>query len=326
MKKVLVTGGAGYIGSVTASELLKAGYDVVIFDNMELGHAAAIPEAATFIEGDLRNHDEVAQIFKDHEIDGILHFAAYSLVGESMENPLKYLRENPLAASVLVEEAMKAGVNKFILSSTAALFGAAEEMPIDESEPIVPGSAYGESKQTIERMLYWLHETKGLRYACLRYFNACGATENIGEHHDPETHLIPLILQVALGKREKIFIFGDDYETRDGTCIRDYIHVVDLASAHILALEALDERETFTYNLGNGQGYSVKEVIEAARKVTGHEIPAEVAERRAGDPPELIASSAAIKKDLGWDPQYPGIEEIVESAWKWHKAHPDGYK
>lgn len=327
MKKLLVTGGAGYIGSVTAAQLLDEGYEVVIFDNLCLGHREAIPEKAIFVEADLTDKDQVKQLFQDHsDIEGILHFASYSLVGESMSNPMKYMRDNTYAAANVLEEAVDAGVKRFILSSTANLFGAAEEMPIDESEPIEPGAPYGESKQYIERMLYWLGKTHGLRYACLRYFNACGCTETIGEDHEPETHLIPLILQVALGQRENITIFGDDYPTRDGTCIRDYVHVSDLASAHILAFEALGEHKNLTYNLGNGQGYSVMEVIEAVRKVTGHPIPAVIGERRAGDPPELVASSQAIQKDLGWKPKHPDIEDIVATAWKWHKTHPNGYE
>ncbi len=325
--KVLVTGGAGYIGSVTSAELIKKGYDVVVFDNLELGHKDAIPPEATFFEGNLASSEDHAHVFKDHsDIEAILHFAAYSQVGESMEDPLKYLRGNVVTSSNALEAAMKFGVNKFILSSTAALFGASREMPISENEPIVPGSPYGESKNYIERILFWLNKTHGMRYACLRYFNACGCTEQQGEDHDPETHLIPLIVKVALGQRENITVFGDDYPTRDGTAIRDYVHVKDLASAHILALEALDDKETLTYNLGNGQGYSVLEVIEAVRKVTGHPIPQVMGERRAGDPPELVASSKAIRDDLGWEPQYPGIDEIVESEWKWHKDHPNGYE
>jgi UDP-glucose 4-epimerase len=326
MKKVLITGGAGYIGSVTAEQMISKGYEVVIFDNLALGHAEAIHPDATFVQVDLGDLSHVKnQLQQNSDIDGIIHFASYSLVGESMQNPLKYLRENVVSASNMLEAALDAGINKFILSSTAALFGASEGEPIDESEPIVPGSPYGESKNYIERILFWLHKTHEMRYACLRYFNACGCTESLGEDHNPETHLIPLILQVALGQREHITVFGDDYPTRDGTCIRDYIHVTDLASAHILAFEALDTHETLTYNLGNGQGYSVMEVIEAARRVTGHPIPHEIGDRRAGDPAMLVASSAAIQRDLGWKPVHPEIDDIVATAWEWHRRRPKGY-
>lgn len=327
MKKVLVTGGAGYIGSVTASEMIKKGYEVVIFDNLELGHAQALHPDATFVQGDLADINQVRELFQKHpDFEGIIHFASYSLVGESMQNPLKYLRNNAVSASNILEVACEADVKKFILSSTAALFGASEGKPIDENEPVVPGSPYGESKNYIEKVLSWLHKTHGMRYACLRYFNACGCTSDLGEDHHPETHLIPLILQVALGQRDQITVFGNDYPTRDGTCIRDYVHVVDLASAHILALEALEEKEELTYNLGNGQGYSVLEVIEAARRVTGHPIPHVVGDRRPGDPAMLVASSEAIMRDLGWKPEFPEIDAIAESAWKWHKEHPKGYE
>lgn len=324
--KVLVTGGAGYIGSITAAELLSAGHEVVVFDNLYQGHAAAVPPEAAFVRGDLADRAALAALFREQgPIDGILHFASYTLVGESMQQPLKYLRDNVVNAANLLEAAVENGTERFILSSTANLFDDPERMPIDESERIVPGSPYGESKQTIERMLHWLHRVHGLRYACLRYFNACGDTPERGEDHDPETHLIPLVLQVALGQRERITVFGDDYPTRDGTCVRDYIHVVDLASAHILALEALDELGARAYNLGNGEGFTVLEVIEEARRVTGHPIPHVVGPRRAGDPATLIASSDAIRRELGWQPRYPGLSEILASAWAWHRSHPEGY-
>ncbi len=324
--KVLVTGGAGYIGSVAAAELVAAGHDVVVFDNLYQGHRAAVPPEAAFVAGDLADRAAVAALFAAHPgIDGILHFASYTLVGESMAQPLKYLRDNVANAANLLEAALAHGVGRFILSSTANLFDAPARMPIDEAEAIVPGSPYGESKHTIERMLHWLHRTHGLRYACLRYFNAAGCTPARGEDHDPETHLIPLVLQVALGQRPSIAVFGADYPTPDGTCVRDYIHVVDLAQAHILALEALGERPVLTYNLGNGQGFSVLEVLETARRVTGHPIPHTLAPRRPGDPATLIASSAALRRDLGWQPRFPSLEAIVASAWDWHRAHPEGY-
>ncbi|EFO80703.1 UDP-glucose 4-epimerase [Oscillochloris trichoides DG-6] len=324
--KILVTGGAGYIGSATAAELLDAGHQVVVFDNLSQGHREAVPPAATFIQGDLADRAALAQLFAAHpDIDGIMHFASYTLVGESMQQPLLYLRDNLVNAANLLEAAVAAGVRRFILSSTANLFDDPAKMPIDEHERIVPGSPYGESKFFIERLLHWFERIYGLRYACMRYFNASGDTPERGEHHDPETHLIPLILQVALGQREQITIFGNDYPTPDGTCIRDYVHVVDLAQAHILALQALDRLGSRKYNLGNGSGFSVLEVIEAARKVTGHPIPHVVGPRRAGDPAILVASSETIRQELGWQPRYPDIESIIATAWEWHRSHPQGY-
>jgi UDP-glucose 4-epimerase len=324
---ILVTGGAGYIGSITTAELVQAGYRVVVFDNLYQGHAQAVHPDALFVEGDLADRVAVQQLFKQHpDIDGIMHFASYTLVGESMQQPLKYLRENLVNVSNLLEFAVLHGVKRFILSSTANLFDAPERMPIDEQEHIVPGSPYGESKFFIERMLHWFERIYGLRYACLRYFNAAGDTPQRGEDHDPETHLIPLVLQVPLGQREHITVFGDDYPTRDGTCVRDYIHVVDLAQAHILAVQALDELGSRVYNLGNGQGFTVLEVIEAARRITGHPIPHVVGPRRAGDPAVLVASSERIRRELGWQPRYPTLDDIVGSAWEWHWNHPHGYR
>ncbi len=324
---ILVTGGAGYIGSITTAELVQAGYRVVVFDNLYQGHAQAVHPDALFVEGDLADRVAVQQLFKQHtDIDGIMHFASYTLVGESMQQPLKYLRENLVNVSNLLEFAVLHGVKRFILSSTANLFDAPERMPIDEQEHIVPGSPYGESKFFIERMLHWFERIYGLRYACLRYFNAAGDTPQRGEDHDPETHLIPLVLQVPLGQREHITVFGDDYPTRDGTCVRDYIHVVDLAQAHILAVQALDELGSRVYNLGNGQGFTVMEVIESARRITGHPIPHGVGPRRAGDPAVLVASSERIRRELGWQPRYPTLDDIVGSAWEWHRSHPHGYR
>jgi UDP-glucose 4-epimerase len=323
--KVLVTGGAGYIGSITVEQLIKAGEEVVVFDNLFQGHRDAVHPDAIFVQGDLADKAAIDAVLAEHRPDGIMHFASYTLVGESMERPFLYLRDNVVNGLNLIQSAVEHGVRRFILSSTANLFDDPLNMPIAEDERIVPGSPYGESKYIIERYLHWMDRIYGFRYACLRYFNACGASEERGEHHDPETHLIPLVLQVALGQREKIVIFGDDYETPDGTCVRDYIHVIDLAQAHILALRDLHNGSR-KYNLGNGRGYSIRQVIETARDVTGHPIPAVVGPRRPGDPDILIASSETINHDLGWTPRYPKLHTIIETAWNWHLAHPDGYK
>ena len=321
---ILVTGGAGYIGSVTVEQLIKEGETVIVFDNLYQGHRDAVHPEATFVHGDLANKADIEATFAAHSIDAIMHFASYTLVGESVDQPFMYLRDNVVNAANLLEVAVQAGRRKFILSSTANLFDEPERMPISENEQIIPGSPYGESKHMIERYLYWLDQIYDFRYAALRYFNACGATEARGEHHNPETHLIPIVLEVALGKREKLLVFGNDYDTPDGTCVRDYIHVVDLAQAHILALRALDQGSR-TYNLGNGRGYTNLEVIETARKITGHPIPFEYIERRPGDPDILIADSEQINHDLGWTPRFPDLYSIIESAWQWHQAHPEGY-
>lgn len=325
--KILVTGGAGYIGSITVERLIKSGAEVVVFDNLYQGHRDAVHPDAVFIQGDLSDNTAVETAIATHQPDGIMHFASYTLVGESMERPFMYLRDNVVNGLNLIESAVKHHVRGFILSSTANLFDDPKKMPIDENERIVPGSPYGESKFILERNLYWMDRLYDMRYTCLRYFNACGATEERGEDHDPETHLIPLVLQVALGQREKIVIFGDDYDTPDGSCVRDYIHVIDLAEAHILAMRSLLEGgKSGKFNLGNGRGYSVKEVIQTAREVTGHPIPAEVGERRPGDPNILIASSETINHELGWQPQFPQLRTIIETAWNWHCAHPQGYE
>ena len=322
--KILVTGGAGYIGSAAVELLIAAGESVIVFDNLSLGHRAAVHPAAVFVKGDLSNRAEIDGALGDHRPDAVMHFAAKSLVGESMEKPFLYLGDNVRNGLNLLESMVEHGVKRIILSSTANLFAQPERMPIDESEPIVPGSPYGESKFILERMLHWLDRIYGLRFACLRYFNAAGATPTRGEDHDPELHLIPLVLQVALGKREKVTVFGEDYPTRDGTCVRDYIHVIDLAQAHILALRALDRGSSF-YNLGNGEGFTVKEVIDTAREITGRAIRADIGPRRAGDPAVLVAASDKIRKELGWVSQFPRVHEIIESAWRWHKANPNGY-
>jgi len=322
--KILVTGGAGYIGSIVVEQLVKQGEDVVVFDNLYQGHAAAVHPQAAFVKGDLANIAEIDAVFNQHRPEAIMHFASHTLVGESMEKPFLYLGENVTNGLNLLQTALKYGTKKLILSSTANLFDDPEHMPIAETERIVPGSPYGESKYILERFLYWLDRTQGFRYAALRYFNAAGASAERGEDHHPELHLIPIVLQVALGQRDSIKIFGDDYPTPDGTCVRDYIHVLDLAQAHILALRALDKGSR-KYNLGNGRGFSVKELIELAREITGHPIPAEVVARRPGDPATLIAASDTIRRELGWQPQYTDLRDIIESAWKWHQAHPNGY-
>ena len=322
--KVLVTGGAGYIGSVAVERLLAAGYEVVVLDNLSQGHRAAVHPEATFVQGDLRERLVIDRLFDDYEITAVMHFASHTLVGESMQKPFLYLGDNVTCGTNLLQSMIEHDVRRFVLSSTANLFDTPENIPIAESETIRPGSPYGESKYMLERMLCWLEKTSGLKYAALRYFNAAGATAERGEDHCPECHLIPLILQVALGQQEKIMIFGTDYPTPDGTCVRDYIHIADLADAHILALEAL-ERGSCTYNLGNGRGFSVTQVIETAREITGHPIACEVGPRRPGDPAELIASSEAIIRELGWKPNYPELEQILSTAWDWHRRHPNGY-
>jgi UDP-glucose 4-epimerase len=323
--KVLVTGGAGYIGSVTVEQLIKAGHQVAVFDNLSQGHRAAIHEDAEFIAGDLANRDGIDNAITGFRPDAVMHFAAKSLVGESMQFPFLYLGDNVRNGLNLLESVVEHGIQKFILSSTANLFDEPETIPIDEQERIVPGSPYGESKYILERMLHWLDRTGKLRFAALRYFNAAGATQSRGEDHDPETHLIPLVLQVALGQRKDIKVFGDDYETPDGTCVRDYIHVADLAQAHRLALHAIDHT-SHVYNLGNGLGFSVQQVLNAAREITGHAIPSEVVGRRPGDVATLVAASDKVRSDLGWRPEHPEISQIIESAWRWHSDHPHGYE
>jgi UDP-glucose 4-epimerase len=322
---VLVTGGAGYVGSAGVYALIQEGYDVVVLDNLSQGHRAAVHDRAAFVEGDLRNRALIDEVMQEHRPDAVMHYASKSLVGESMETPFPYLDENVRCGLNLMRSAVEHGVGRFILSSTANLFGTPESIPIDEDECIDPGSPYGESKYTLERTLHWLDELDLMRYAALRYFNAAGAVSpDLGEHHDPETHLIPIVLEVAQGQRDHIEIYGTDYDTPDGTCVRDYVHVLDLAQAHLLALEALDDGSRI-YNLGNGEGYSVREVIETARAVTGAEIPAREGAARPGDPATLIASSEKIRSELGWSPQYGDIEDIISTAWAWHRAHPHGY-
>lgn len=324
---ILVLGGAGYIGSHTVYELIDAGEDVVVVDNLETGFREAVHPKARFYEGDIRNREFMDSVFDREDIDGVIHFAASSQVGESMVNPLKYYN-NLCGTEVLLESMVAHGIDKIVFSSTAATYGEPERIPILETDPAIPTNCYGETKLSIEKMFKWTSKAHNLRYVSLRYFNACGAHPNglIGEAHNPETHLIPLILQVPNNKRDFILIFGTDYNTSDGTCVRDYIHVNDLAQAHILAMKYLREgKESNIFNLGNGVGFTVKEVIEAARKVTGHPIPAKVEPRRAGDPSTLIASSEKAKAILGWKPQYADLETIISTAWNWHQSHPEGY-
>lgn len=322
---ILVTGGAGYIGSITVEALIARGHKVVVIDNLTTGHREAVHPDAAFVLGDITDRDMVGYALEEHQVEAVMHFAASSLVGESMKDPMKYFENNTVATLSLLRTMLEHGVKRFVLSSTAALFGSPETLPIAETAVIRPGSVYGESKHLIERILFWLKETEGLGFVTLRYFNAAGASKRFGEDHKPETHLIPLVLSVAQGKREGIGIYGNDYDTPDGTCIRDYIHVQDLAEAHILALEALQAGEAHMYNLGNGQGFSVQEVIEVCREVTGHPIPAEILPRRAGDPAALVADSGLITRELGWKPKHPQLHDIVRSAWTWFQAHPEGY-
>lgn len=326
--RILVLGGAGYIGSHTVSELVDAGEEVVIIDNLETGHIEAVHPKAVFHQGDIRDRSFVDRVLDQEKIDAVIHFAANSLVGESMTNPLKYYDNNLYGTKVLLESMVAHGVDKIVFSSTAATYGEPESIPILETDRTEPTNPYGETKLSMEKMMKWTGVAHGLRYVALRYFNACGAhvSGSIGEAHNPETHLIPLILQVPNGQREAISIYGDDYDTKDGTCVRDYIHVTDLAQAHILAVKYLmDGKESNVFNLGNGVGFTVKEVIETARKVTGHPIPAKVTPRRGGDPAKLIASSEKAKTVLGWNPEHADLEEIIASAWKWHQSHPNGY-
>jgi UDP-glucose 4-epimerase len=323
---VLVTGGAGYVGSVVTAELLRAGHRVTVYDNLSHGKRKAIPQEADLVVGDVADREALSHAFRTRVPDAVLHFAALIEAGESMKVPERYFRNNTATTLTLLETMLEQGVKKFVFSSTAALYGNPERTPIEETDPLRPTNAYGESKLLVERMLDWFHRIHGLHYASLRYFNAAGAMPDRGEDHRPESHLIPLVLKVALGQRESIAIYGSDYPTPDGTCVRDYIHVLDLAAAHILALEALSDRGQLIYNLGNGQGFSVREVIDVARRVTGHAIPAVESERRPGDPAVLVASSQKAQEELGWRPQYADLESILRSAWDWHSAHPQGYE
>lgn len=326
---ILVLGGAGYIGSHTVYELIEKGKEVVVADNLETGFMQAVHPKAKFYQGDIRDKAFLDDLFSKEKIDGVIHFAANSQVGESMTNPLKYYDNNLHGTMVLLKSMVEHDVDKIVFSSTAATYGEPERIPILENDKTEPTNTYGETKLSMEKMMKWTGKAHNLRYVALRYFNACGAHKSgkIGEAHNPETHLIPLILQVPLNQRKYISVFGNDYDTKDGTCVRDYIHVTDLAQAHILALEYLSNgNESNVFNLGNGVGFTVNEIIETARNVTGHSIPAKMESRRAGDPSQLIASSEKVKTVLGWKPEFTDINSIIETAWNWHRNHPDGYK
>lgn len=326
---VLVLGGAGYIGSHAVHQLLEKEYKVVVVDNLETGHEQAVPSKAVFYKGDIREKEFLRSVFQKEKIEVVIHFAANSIVGESMTNPIKYFGNNVYGTQVLLEVMNEFGVNKIVFSSTAATYGEPKETPITEDMPTNPTNAYGETKLTMEKLMKWCDTAYGIKYVSLRYFNVAGAREQgeIGEDHATETHLIPLVLQVPLGKREYITVFGEDYDTEDGTCIRDYIHVEDLIEAHILAMHYLQNQgDSNIFNLGSSQGFSVRQIIEAAREVTGHPIPAKIGERRAGDPSTLIASSDKARKILGWQPKRTLIHQIIADAWKWHQSHPAGYE
>ena len=325
-RSYLVTGGAGYVGSHVALALVERGDHVVVLDNLRQGHRAAVPEGAELVVADLADRRAVAEVFAAHRFDAVLHFAALSLVGESMREPLRYCAENTANSLWLAEAAIQAGVRKFVLSSTAALFGEPDRIPIDEEAPVRPGSAYGESKLMVERGLFWADRVHGLRSACLRYFNAAGADPEgrLGEDHRPETHLVPLAIDAALGRTPPLTVFGDDYPTPDGTCIRDYVHVTDLADAHLRVLERL-EHGSCRYNLGNGAGHSVREVIAAVERVGGRKVPHVIGPRRPGDPPVLVASSERLRRETGWTPRFAALDDIVRTAWAWRERHPQGY-
>ena len=325
---VLVLGGAGYIGSHTVYALCEAGREVVVVDNLETGHQEAVHEKAAFYQGDISDTAFLHHVLRRESIDGVIHFAAYSIVAESMRNPLKYYENNVCKTKKMLEVLLESGVQDVVFSSTAAVYGEPNRVPISEQDPTEPTNPYGATKLAMEQMFRWVANTGNLRFVSLRYFNACGEKKKkkIGEAHPMETHLIPLLLQVANGKRDAVAVFGCDYPTQDGTCVRDYIHVADLADAHILALDYLkDGGKSDIFNLGNGVGFSVKEVIETARRVTGHAIPVQISERREGDPARLVASSQKAKNVLGWKPRYHQLEEMVETAWRWHRRHPEGY-
>lgn len=325
---VLVTGGAGFIGSVVTAQLVEAGHKVTVYDNLSKGKPAAVASDAELVVGDVSDRNLLCSVVRQRKIEAVMHFAAYIEAGESMRCPEQFFRNNTANSFGLLEVILENRIPRFVFSSTAALYGNPERTPIAETDPLSPTNAYGESKLLVERVLDWYHRIHGLSYASLRYFNAAGATTELGEVHDPESHLIPLILQVPMGKRAEISIFGTDYSTPDGTCIRDYIHVTDLASAHLLALDALAGSPSpaqLIYNLGNGRGFSVREVIDVARRVTGHSIPAREVARREGDPAVLVASSDKIRRELQWQPKYPELENIIASSWEWFQRHPNGY-
>ena len=317
--KILVTGGAGYIGGTVALRLLAAGHNVLIYDNFSHGHRDLVPTGIQLIEGDLADREQLTRIFRDEQVDAVMHFAALIEAGESMKQPEIFFRNNTASTLSLLEAMLASGVDRLVFSSTAAVYGEPRSTPIEEDAVLAPTNAYGESKLLVEHMLTWLNRIHGLRYASLRYFNVAGAVEGRGEAHEPESHLIPLILDVALGRRKSIKVFGQDYPTPDGTCIRDYVHVGDLADAHILALDALGTHSRLIYNIGNGHGFSVREVVESVRRVTGHPIPVDEEPRRPGDPAVLVASSKRITDELGWKPKFSALDDIVRSAWVWHR-------
>lgn len=321
---IFLTGGAGYIGSATANALLQAGHSVTIYDSLVTGHHQAVPAGATFIHADLSDSHSLALALTAQKFDAVMHFAAFIEAGESMKDPGKFFRNNIVNSLSLMDMAVRAGVRRFVLSSTAAVYQSSEE-PLSEESPLGPTNAYGHSKLAVEQLLDWYRQIHGLHFAALRYFNACGARPGHGEAHQPESHLIPRVLQAALGQAQEAAIFGTDYPTPDGTCIRDYIHILDLVSAHLLALEALQESDRLVYNIGSGNGFSVREVIEAAQRVSGVKFAVREEPRRPGDPARLVASSAKIRRDLGWQPRFDNMDEIMRSAWEWHKTHPHGY-
>lgn len=321
--KIFVVGGAGYIGSVCAELLLNKGHEVGIFDNLSEGHRGAVDSRSTFIQGELADRRQIDAAISRMRPDAVMHFAANALVGESMQNPSKYFRNNVCNGLNLLDAMVAAGIRRIVFSSTCAIFGPPERLPIDETAPTRPINPYGESKLAFEKILRWYDEIHGLKFVCLRYFNASGASDKFGEDHQPETHLIPTVLRVALGAKPSVEIYGTDYDTSDGTCVRDYIHILDLAQAHIQALGATGSG---CYNLGTGGGSSVREVIDACRRITGRKIETIEKPRRSGDPPRLIASSVKIKKELGWQPQFQSLDAIIESAWKWHQKFPRGYE
>ena len=321
---IFVTGGAGYIGSATAEALLKAGHSVTVYDSLITGHKNAVPKGATFIQASLEDSHALAEALTAEKFDAVMHFAAFIEAGESMKKPGRFYQNNLVNSLHLIETAVKADVRRFVLSSTAAVYQSSDE-PLNENSPLGPTNVYGHTKLVIEQTLDWYCQIHGLHYAALRYFNACGALPGRGEAHQPESHLIPRVLSVPLGNLDSINVNGNDYPTRDGTCIRDYIHIADLVSAHLLALDALGKRDRLVYNIGNGNGYSILEVIETAREVTGHPIPVVESPRRPGDPARLVASSEKIREELGWEPQHPDLKDILASAWEWHKTHPKGY-
>jgi UDP-glucose 4-epimerase len=321
---IFLTGGAGYLGSATTETLVRAGHRVTAYDSLVTGHRAAVPEGARFVQADLEDRPTLQAALQSESFDAALHFAAFIEAGESMAEPGKYLHNNLALSLGLIEACTKAGIRRFVLSSSAAVYASSDE-PLSENSPLDPASVYGHTKLMIEQVLEWYRRIYGLHYGALRYFTAAGALPGRGEAHQPETHLIPLVLQVALGQRPHAMIHGTDYPTPDGTCIRDYVHLSDLVAAHLLALDALEQRDRLVYNLGNGAGYSVRQVIETARRVTGHPIPAVEGPRRPGDAPRLVASSAGMRRELGWKPEHPTLEEIVASAWEWHRSHPRGY-